>query len=108
IYSPGGKSGLVVSGKALCEVKVSIDSGKTWIGSGTLNGSLDLTDSVKGQNQYLLRFEAGAAKLAGKEVSWRTICQANPSTFPRLHDGENKITFAASGLGLSGAGPTKA
>jgi hypothetical protein len=108
VYKPDGHNGLVVSGSAGCTVKVSIDNGKTWVDSGTLNGKLDLTDTVKGQNQYLLRFEAPAAKLAGKNISWRTVCQANPATFPRLHDGGNKITFAASGVALADAGPTKA
>lgn len=108
VYSPGGRNGLVVSGNAGCTVKVSVDNGKTWIDSGSLTGNLDLTDSVKGQNQYLLRFEAPAAKLAGNKISWRTVCQANAATFPRLHDGENKITYQASGLGLADAGPTKA
>jgi hypothetical protein len=108
VYSAGGKNGLVVSGTAGCTVKVSVDNGKTWIDSGTLNSTLDLTDSVKGMNQYLLRFEASAGKLAGKNISWRTICQANAATFPRLRDGANKISYQASGVGLVGAGPTKA
>ena len=71
-----------------------------------MTDGLDLTDRVKGQNQYLLRFETPAAKLKGTKLSWRTVCQCNVATIPRLQDGENKVTFLASGRGLTSAGPT--
>ena len=108
VYKPGATNGLVVHGSAGCGVRVSVDGGQTWHDGGTLNASLDLTDQVKGHHQYLLRFDAPAAALAGKGVRWRTVCQANPATFPRLRGGENRITYHASGIGLTSAGPSKA
>lgn len=56
----------------------------------------------------LLRFDAPAAALAGKGLRWQTVCQANPATFPRLRDGENRVTYHASGVGIASAGPPKA
>jgi len=40
-------------------------------------------------------------------VNWRTVCQCNVAIIPRLHDGQNKITFQASGRGIISAGPHK-
>lgn len=108
VYSPGGRNGLIVSGHADCAVRVSVDNGKTWGDPAALGGPVDLTDAVKGRNQYLLRLDAPAAKLAGRGISWRTVCQANPACFPRLHEGPNHVTYQASGVALVSAGPTKA
>lgn len=108
VYEPGGTNGLVVEGKPSCAVQVSIDAGTTWKDAGSLPGKLDLTDHVKGYNQYLLRFNAGASSLKGSGLTWRTVCQTNVATIPRLHDGPNQITYLASGRGLVSAGPTKA
>ena len=69
---------------------------------------LDLTDKVKGRQQYWLKFEAPRrrrSKAAG--LSWRTVCQCNVATIPHLHDGPNQVTFLASGRGLVSAGPHK-
>lgn len=108
IYTAGGKNGLVLHGKATCPVSVSTDQGKTWQDCGPLSDGLDLTDKVKGFNQYQLRFGAGAASLKGSGLSWRTVCQSNVAVIPRLHDGANHITFLASGRALTSAGPNKA
>lgn len=106
IYDSGASNGLVLKGDAACAIKISTDAGATWNDAGTLNGTLDLTDFVKGHQQYWLRFEAPVSALKGKNVSWRTVCQCNTALIPHLQDGENKITFAASGLATIAAGPS--
>ena len=98
IYEPGGKNGLVLGRKVPCSV--SVDQGKTW---KDVDG-LDATDFVKGYRQYFLRFNAAAKTLAG--LSWRTVCQVNSSTIPRLKDGGTKITYEASDRGIVSTGPT--
>jgi len=107
IYDAGGKNGLVLHGKMTCPVQVSTDQGKTWQDGGTCSDGLDLTDLVKGHQQYCIRFGAGAQTLAGTGLSMRTVCQANMAILPRLHDGANKVTFLASGQGVLSAGPNK-
>jgi hypothetical protein len=105
IYEPGCTGGLVIHGKNDCSVQISVDQGKTWQNAGALRDGLDLTDRVKGFQQYLLRFNAGAAALKDAGLSWRTVCQANAATIPHLHDGDNTITYLASGRGIVAAGP---
>jgi hypothetical protein len=105
IYDAGATNGLVLHGKASCPVQVSVDQGKTWQDAGTLSDGMDLTDRVKGYEQYFLKFGASAAALKDAGLSWRTICQANVTTIPHLHDGENVITYLASGNGVVAAGP---
>jgi len=108
VYDAGGTNGLVVSGAGDIKVSVSTDQGTTWTDGGTRgSGGVDLTDAVKGQQQYLLRFGTGAAGLTGAKVSWRTVCQANVATIPRLHDGPNRITFLAGGNAIASAGPNR-
>ncbi len=108
IYEKGGKSGLVLHGNFHCPVSVSIDSGKTWVDGGTGSDGMDLTDIVKGHQQYLIRFGAGAQALAGSGLTLVTVCECNVCIVPHLHDGENKITFEASGEAVCNAGPTLA
>jgi hypothetical protein len=110
IYDAGGKNGLVVSAKGAVSVSVSVDQGKSWgdaaaVSAGT---AADLTDRVKGFNQYWLRVAAGAATLKGSGLSIRTVCQTNVATIPHLHDGVNKVTFESSGVALASAGPSLA
>jgi hypothetical protein len=111
VYDAGGKNGLVVSGAGAGAVGVSVstDQGKTWkTASGTpASAGVDLTDLVKGEQQYWLRLNAGAAALKDAKVSWRTVCQANVATIPRLHDGTNRVTFLAGGTALASAGPNR-
>ncbi|MCW8128775.1 MAG: hypothetical protein KIS92_00185 [Planctomycetota bacterium] len=107
VYEDGGKNGLVVKGKVTCPVKVSVDRGATWkdAPSGSGGEALDLTDLVKGSHQYWLRFEAAPASLADAGLTIRTVCQCAQTVIPRLKDGENKITFEASGQAVVSAGP---
>jgi hypothetical protein len=104
-YDPGGKNGLVLHGSAKCPVRISIDQGKTWSEPVPFSDGLDLSDIVKGEQQYWLRFDAPAAGLANENLSWRTVCECNVAIIPHLHDGTNRVTFAASGRALLSAGP---
>jgi hypothetical protein len=109
VYDPGCTNGLLVQAGGV-PAEVSVDGGKTWHAAerpAGVAGPVDLTDFVKGHNQYRLAFKASAVGLVGKDISWRTVCQANPAVFPRLHDGMNRVTYEASGLGLVSAGPTR-
>jgi hypothetical protein len=105
IYQAGCRKGLILQGSADCEVQISVDQGKTWIRAGRLRDGLDLTDQAKGHRQYFLRFGAGAAMLAGSNLTITTVCQANSSVLPRLKDGGAQVNFAASGKAIVSAGP---
>ncbi|MEX2176284.1 MAG: hypothetical protein WD872_18120 [Pirellulaceae bacterium] len=105
IYAPGCTNGLVLQGKANCDVSVSVDQGATWLAGGKLTNRLDLTDLVKGHRQYLLRFEAGREKLAGSGLTITTVCQANATILPRLKSGGSEIRFESSGRAVVSAGP---
>lgn len=108
VYNAGAKNGLVLHvshAVPQCSVQVSTDQGKTWQEAAALTDGLDLTDLVKGFQQYLLRFTSGATALKDAGLSWTTVCQANACTIPHLHSGENKITYAASDQALIAAGP---
>jgi hypothetical protein len=109
VYDAGGRNGLVVTGAGAVTVSVSTDQGKTWNTSGGTPASagVDLTDFVKGHQQCLLRFNAGAASLKNAKPTWRTVCQANVAIIPRLHDGTNHVTFLAGGNALASAGPNR-
>ena len=107
IYDAGGKNGLVLHGKATCPVSLSVDQGKTWQEAGACADGMDLTDLVKGRQQYWLKFAASAADLKSAGLSWRTICQCNMATIPHLHDGPNQVTFCATGRAIVSAGPHK-
>jgi hypothetical protein len=106
IYDPGCKNGLVLHGKADCAVSLSTDQGKTWQDCGRFADGLDLTDRVKGRQQYLLRFHAGAKSLATAGVTITTVCQANPAVMPRLKDDGCEVHFAASYQAVVSAGPS--
>jgi hypothetical protein len=108
VYDAGARNGLVIHvshAPAGCTVQVSTDQGATWQGDSALSEGLDLTDLVKGCQQYLLRFNAPVAALKEAGLSWTTVCQANACTIPHLHAGQNTITYAAGGQGLVCAGP---
>ena len=105
IHKPGCTNGLVLSGGMTCPVEISTDQGTTWQKAGNASDGLDLTDMVKGHRQYWIRFGAGAGKLAGTNLTMRTLCQCGPCVIPRLKDGLNKVTFEASGKAFISAGP---
>lgn len=107
IYDEGGTHGLVVSslGRQPLAVSVSVDRGQTWRGGTLIEGWLDLTDSVKGYRQYLLRIEAGAKDLHERGLKIETVCQVNSSVIPRLTENGCRVRFAASGTALVSAGP---
>jgi hypothetical protein len=107
IYEPGGRNGLVLSGKADCLVSVSVDQGKSWKEGGKLGDGLDLTDHVKGHRQYWLRLHAGAKALEKSGLTMRTVCQANSSTMPRLKDNGTEVRFEASQHALVSVGPNR-
>ncbi len=107
IYDAGGRHGLVLRGKAMCPVSVSVDQGRTWQDGGTLRDGLDLTDLVKGHRQYFIRLGAGAKALAGSELVMTTVCQANGATFPRLKDDGTAVQFSASHRAELRAGPNR-
>src|SRR5437764_14961935 len=67
----------------------------------------DLSDMVKGRQQYWLKVEGSADALRDAGLSWRTVCQCNATIIPHLHGGKNKITFLSSGRALVSAGPHK-
>jgi hypothetical protein len=122
IYEEGCRNGLVVHGKSNCTVGVSVDQGRSWTTCGSLtegadgirwpgrlpDGGLDLTDHVKGHRQYFLQFSAGAKELEKAGLTIMTVCQANPSTMPRLKDGGTTIDFAATDRAVVSAGPNLA
>jgi hypothetical protein len=105
IYDDGCKNGLVLRGKAGCQVAVSLDRGKTWRACGKFRDGLDLTDHVKGRRQYLLRFDAGARDLTDAGLTMITVCQANAAILPRLKDDGSNVHFEASGQAVVSAGP---
>jgi hypothetical protein len=107
IYADGGKNGLVVEGAAGCTVSVSTDCGQSWQDGGTLAGRTDLTDPVKGHQQYWIRFHRAAADLRDAKLRWTTVCQANVAILPRLVDGMNRVAYRASGTGMVSAGPNR-
>lgn len=106
IYKPGCKNGLIVRATGLKQVEVSVDGGATWTKADLSSGSADLTDTVKGHKQYLLRVTGSRDLLKQSGLTIRTVCQANSSTIPRLTDGSSRVTFAASNQGVLSAGPT--
>lgn len=105
IYDAGCKNGLVLKGKTDCTLAVSIDHGRSWQDAGKLADGLDLTDHVKGRQQYWLKLGAGARALAKSGLTITTVCQANPSILPRLKDNGTVVQFAASGKAVMSAGP---
>jgi len=105
VYEAGCTNGLTIAGKAGCAVKVSTDQGKTWKEAGTLSDKLDLTEQVKGFQQYFLKFEAAAASLSAADITITTVCQCSSSIVPRVKEGKNTVTFEASGNAYISAGP---
>jgi len=99
-------TGWCCAAKARCQVSVSTDRGRTWHDAGAFADGMDLTDHVKAQRQYRLRFGAGAKELASSGLTVTTVCQANAAILPRLKDGGSSVRFEASGRTVASAGPT--
>jgi hypothetical protein len=104
IFQTGCTGGLILNGKLSCPVEVSTDQGKTWVKTDGKDG-LDLTDTVKGHRQYLLKLGAGAKALAGTGLTITTVCQCGQTIVPHIMAGENKVTYEASGQAFIAAGP---
>jgi hypothetical protein len=107
ICKSGCTGGLTLHGTLTCPVAISTDHGRTWKPAGTARDGLDLTDLVKGRQQYWIRFAAGAKELAGTGLTIRTVCQISPCMVPHLAAGENRITFQASGKAVFPVGPER-
>lgn len=105
IYESGCRNGLVLRGQARCRVSVSIDQGRSWHDCGTFTDGMDLTDRVKGSQQYWIRFHAPAKALAQTALTMITVCQANPCTMPHLRDNGSRVQFLDSGRAVVSAGP---
>jgi hypothetical protein len=105
IYEPGCRNGLVLRGRARCPVSLSTDQGRSWQECGSFAEGMDLTDRVKGRQQYWIRFHAGAKALSMTGLTMTTICQANPCIMPRLKDNGSRVQFHDSGKAVVSAGP---
>lgn len=105
IYQPGCQRGLIVAGLTGYKVLVSVDQGVTWQSGGRVEGTVDLTDFVKGHRQYFLRISPHPKKLEETNVAIFTFCQCNAAILPRLKDGRTEIRFEASNQAVVSAGP---
>ncbi|MFQ3592274.1 MAG: hypothetical protein SNJ82_03675 [Gemmataceae bacterium] len=108
IYTDGCRNGVVLQGKGLPKVSLSVDRGQTWYEAGPLDGSLDLTDQAKGYRQYWLRLHASKEQLRSSGLLIRTVCQANASVMPHLRDNGSVVQMECSDTAVVSAGPTKA
>ena len=105
IYENGCKNGLVLRGKADCNVLVSVDQGTTWSKCGRFADGLDLTDHVKGRRQYLLQLSTSAKSLVDSGLTITTVCQANAAILPRLKDDGTIVQFQTTRRAVVSAGP---
>ncbi len=108
IYSPGARNGLVLRGKPVGAVSVSVDRGQSWTDATMTEGVLDLTDAVKGYRQYWLRFHRPAKELVGSGLVITTVCQCNAAVLPRLTDGGSRVSYEAGRRAQVNAGPNLA
>ncbi|TWT47127.1 hypothetical protein KOR42_41250 [Thalassoglobus neptunius] len=108
IYEEGCTNGLIITADAKLDIDVSVDRGGSWTSTTIDAGAVDLTDIVKGCQQYLLRINEPATKLIDSNLLVRTVCQANPALFPRLMENRTTVTFQASQVGTVSAGPSVA
>ncbi len=101
----GCRMGLVLNGKAHCQVCLSLDKMQNFTAPVDFSDGLDLTDLVKGHYQYWLKFMAPASSLAGKDIALTTRCMASGYVMPQLKPDGTQVKFNASGLGVSTIGP---
>ncbi|MEO1524641.1 MAG: hypothetical protein AAFX06_04355 [Planctomycetota bacterium] len=105
IYDEGCTNGLLLLGQSPCEVSVSVDAGRSWSTSRPFVDGVDLTDLVKGRNQYWLRLSADNKAWARSAIEIRTVCQSNAAVLPRLKDNGTIVSYEASGEFVSSLGP---
>jgi hypothetical protein len=82
-------------------VEVSINAGSTWSSVGSLSGtgaSIDFTDSVKGRNQYLLRFTFADGQ-GLNALTLRTVTMINQAVYPNLKSGTAQVSYTAANTG---------
>lgn len=105
IYDPGARNGLVLRGKPVGKVSVTVDRGRSWTEATMTTDTLDLTDAVKGHRQYWLRLHKPARQLIGSELVITTVCQCNVAIVPRLKDDGTLVTYRAGRQAQVSAGP---
>jgi hypothetical protein len=71
----GSRNGLVLNGKANCNVAISVDQAATWNDCGAFHDGMDVTDFVKGRRQYFIRFTSNAKTLASAGLRMTTVCR---------------------------------
>jgi hypothetical protein len=101
----GATLGLVLNGKAICKVSVSLDGQNTFSEPVDFTDGLDLSDLVKGHYQYWLKFLAPAKDLANKDITITTRCMANGFIMPQLKGEGTQITFNSSNQAVETIGP---
>lgn len=106
IYDPGARHGLVLRGRPIGKVSVSVDHGRSWIEANMTEAILDLTDAVKGHRQYWLRLHQPARNLIESGLVITTTCQCNGSVLPRLRDGGTRVSYAAGRRAQRNVGPS--
>ncbi|MDW8242255.1 MAG: hypothetical protein RMJ88_03490 [Thermogemmata sp.] len=108
IYDSGARNGLVIRGKPVGKVSVSVDHGRSWMTAIMTTDTLDLTDAVKGHRQYWLRLHRSARELIDSGIVITTVCQCNVAVLPRLKDGGTQVTYEAGRRAQVNAGPNLA
>ncbi|MCS6976912.1 MAG: hypothetical protein NZM31_07890, partial [Gemmatales bacterium] len=104
-YDSGARNGLVLRGRPIGKVSVSVDRGRSWTEASMTTDTLDLTDAVKGHRQYWLRLHKPAKELVSSQLVITTVCQCNVAVIPRLKDNGSRVTFEAGGRAQVNAGP---
>ena len=105
IYDPGARNGLVLRGRPIGKVSVSVDRGQSWTEAQMTAETLDLTDAVKGHRQYWLRLHKPAKELVNSGLVVTTVCQCNVAVLPRLKDNGSRVTFECSRRAQVNIGP---
>ena len=106
VYKSGCRNGLRIRSDADVPISVSIDDGRTWHGDRS-GKTIDLTDFVKGTQQYWLKVKAPASRLVHSQLEITTVCQANPALFPRLKEHGSHVDYEASGVAITSVGPRR-
>uniref|UniRef100_A0A7C4QQY5 Uncharacterized protein n=1 Tax=Schlesneria paludicola TaxID=360056 RepID=A0A7C4QQY5_9PLAN len=107
IYQPGCRNGLRLYGSAACQVAVSTSRGASWSRPVSFADGLDLTDAVKGAQQYWLRLIGPKSARGQWKLRIETVCQANPALIPHLEAGVNRLLISTGNRAVVSAGPTR-